>query len=605
MRLQVVLLTIPYSKLLRIPIILAFDIDRHGKTLVYSSNDSGILHLHVMRAKKGSEPRQITRGEDPVLMGFLSPEGDSLIYPLDNDGNELHHLYLISLEGGDPRKITEIPYRTFGCDWHPSGMEITRSFASADSCGVETINIETGESFKLMEPTPPILGVEYSHDGEWIACTMFTGIKNQQILIVNREDPSDTIVYSIREDSEEGAPSWSPDDRKLAYLSDASGSNQVVIQEFKGDEMVFLELREGEEVVGYKPLWGPRGDRVYYVVSKHSRTNAHEHPLDGERSPALPFPEGTVGSMRMSEDGEKIFFIHSSMTSPSGIYLHQIGTSSVTPLTPREFGLDLSSLVKPQSVWYESFDGRKIHGWYLPSASQDAQSPAIVYPHGGPTGQVYDGWMQGSSFQSLSQSGFAVLAPNFRGSTGYGAEFRDLNIGDLGGGDLEDVVHGAEWLRRQEEVDGSRISIMGASYGGYMTLMALGKKPDAFAAGVSLVPAVDWLEMYKLSDTSYRVFLARLLGGPPSEMEEVYRRGSPITYVSNVKSPVMIVANRNDSRCPLQPIERYIEKLVEMGHSHEFFVEEKAGHLTDFIKSEKRVQTISRAVSYLSKTLVE
>ena len=160
-------------------------------------------------------------------------------------------------------------------------------------------------------------------------------------------------------------------------------------------------------------------------------------------------------------------------------------------------------------------------------------------------------------------------------------------------------------LSKQDGVDGSKISIMGASYGGFMTLMALTKKPDVFAVGVSLVPVVDWLEMYDLSDRSYRMFMEMLLGGPPSEKEEVYRRCSPSNYINNIKSPVLIVAGKNDSRCPLQPIERYIEKLVEMGHPHEFLVEEKAGHLTDLIKSEKRVQTISRAVSYLGKTLAE
>jgi len=91
---------------------------------------------------------------------------------------------------------------------------------------------------------------------------------------------------------------------------------------------------------------------------------------------------------------------------------------------------------------------------------------------------------------------FAVLAPNFRGSTGYGAEFRNMDLSDAGGGDLEDVVYGAKWLARKPEIDGSKIAIMGGSYGGFMTLIALTKKPEVFAAGVAYVPVTDWLEMY-------------------------------------------------------------------------------------------------------------
>jgi len=595
-------MSISISELLKTPLILGFDLDRNGRTVVYSSNETGIPHLYVLPTKAGSKPKQITSGEDPVLSGVLSPSGEDLIYPLDRDGNELHHLYLLPTEGGEPERITEDPYRTFGGDWHPSGKEFTRAFAEMKSCGLETINLETGENFKLKEPTPPILEVEYSHDGKWIACSMMAGLKNIQIFIVNRDDPSDTIVYSLRDDSKEGAPSWSPDDTKLAFQSDATGSNRIVIQEFQGDERIILDLEDEEEAVGSQPVWDPRGDRVYYIVSKHSRTTAHAHPLDGEKEPALPFPRGTVGLLKMSLDGENMVILHSSMTSPPGIYMYKIGTDSATLLTPQDYVINLAELAEPQSIWYESFDGCKIHSWYLP-AVKTTRHPAVVYPHGGPTGQVFDEWMQGAFFQSYSQSGFAVLAPNFRGSTGYGVEFRDLNIGDLGGGDLEDVVHGAEWLSKQEGVNGSKISIMGASYGGFMTLMALTKKPDVFAAGVSLVPVVDWLKMYDLSDHSFRMFMEMILGGPPSDKEEVYRKCSPSTYVSNIKSPVMIVAGKNDSRCPLGPIENFVDKLEEMNHLYEFIIEERAGHITDFVKTEKRILTLSRAINYLNKVL--
>jgi len=602
MRCQLVALSIPISDLLKIPLILGMDLDRNGRAVVYSSNETGIPHLYILPTKAGSKPRRITSGDDPVLMGMLSPDGDDLVYSLDKDGNELHHLYLISKDGGEPERITEEPYRTFGCDWHPSGKEVTRAFASMSSCGLESIDLETGENFKLKEPTPPILELEYSHDGNWIACSMMAGLKNMQIFIVNRNDPSDTIVYSLKEDSKEGAPSWSIDDSKLAFQSDAMCSNRIVIQEFQGDERLILDLEEEEEAVGPQPVWAPKGDKVYYIVSKQSRTTAHAHPLDGKKESALPFPRGTIESLKISRDGQSMVAVHSSMTSPPGIYLHNIGTESSTPLTPQDHNIDLSKLVEPQSVWYESFDGRKIHSWYLPAAKATRKT-AVLYPHGGPTGQVFDEWMQGAFFQYFSQSGFAVLAPNFRGSTGYGAEFRDLNIGDLGGGDLEDVVYGAEWLSKQEGVDGSKISIMGASYGGFMTLMALTKKPDVFAVGVSLVPVVDWLEMYDLSDRSYRMFMEMLLGGPPSEKEEVYMRCSPSNYVDNIKSPVLIVAGKNDSRCPLRPIEKFVNRLEEMNHSYEFVIEERAGHITDIVKSEKRIITLSRSIDYLNRVL--
>ena len=165
------------------------------------------------------------------------------------------------------------------------------------------------------------------------------------------------------------------------------------------------------------------------------------------------------------------------------------------------------------------------------------------------------------------------------------------------------MVFGAEWLRAQPEIDESKIAIMGASYGGYMTLMALTKKPEVFATGVSLVPVVDWLELYELSDSFFRSFVNTLLGGPPSEKEELYRGRSPITHVVNMKAPVMIMAGQKDSRCPIQPIEKFVKNLNEMDHPHELAVEEKTGHLSAFMKWEQSIPLLTSILNYLKKVL--
>lgn len=596
------LLPVSISELIKVPIIMAFDFDRDGRFVLYSSNETGIPHLYVLSTKPGSKPRHITSGKDPVLGGILSPGGDKLVYPQDKDGNEIHHLFLLPVEGGEAKQITEKPYSTMGVDWHPNKKEVTRPFASMKSCGLETINLETGECFMLKEPTLPLMGVEYSHDGKWLACTMLKSFKNMQVLIVNRDDPADTIVYSIKDDSKDVSPVWSLDDKKLAFVSDANGRPQIVVQEFQGDERIFLGLEEDEEAAG-PAVWSPEGDKVYYAVSKQSRITVHGHLIGGEKEPALPFPKGTVTPPKISKDGKIMVALHSSMISPSGIYLHKIGSKSATLLTPRNYKVDLTQLVQPQSIWYKSFDGRKIHGWYLPAASGTAPHPAVIYAHGGPWGQVFDGWFEGVFLHALSQNGLAAFAPNFRGSTGYGAEFQEMDIGDPGGGDLEDVVYGAEWLRKQSGVDSSKIAIMGASYGGYTTLIALTKKPEAFAAGVSLVPVADWLEMYQLSDPVYRAFMDTLFEGPPSKKEKLYRDRSPAAHVSDIKAPVMIMAGKQDYRCPIQPIEKFVNKLKEMNHPHEFVLEEKAGHISALLKWEESIPLFTSIINYFKKVL--
>lgn len=593
---------ISISDLFSIPLIYWIDLASDGRAVLYSSNATGIPHLYVLKTKPGSKPKQITSGNDPVMFGYFSPSGDHVAYLQDKDGNELHHLFLISKEGERARRITKNAYRTFDVGWYLNEREVVRTYSAKKSCGIEIYNIETGENFVLKEQKAPFFDVKYSHDGKWIACTEWGGgkdPKNMQVIVVNRNDPTDTINYNFKDGSKEMLPSWSPDDRKLAFLSDVKGKNQVVVQDFQGEEHLFLDLKEGEEAIDVAYVgWAPTSDKVYYIVSKHSRRTLYEHPLDGEKN-ALPFPKGTIFYNKISKDGKTIVAGHSSMSSPHNIYLYKTESGIVTPLISKKYKVNLAELAKPRSVWYRSSDGLKIHAWYLPAGCGEPPYSVVVWPHGGPWYQTNDMWNPG--LQSLSQSGFAVLAPNFRGSTGYGAEFRNMDLSDPGGGDLEDVVSGAEWLAKQPEIDSSKIAICGGSYGGFMTLMALTRKPEVFAAGVAAVPVTDWLEMYHLSDAVFRKFMEELFEGPPEKKKELYRDRSPIAYISQIKAPVLISCGRHDSRCPIQPVEKFVKKLKEMNHPHEFIVEEKEGH--GFARVEALKRQVKTIVEYLKKTL--
>jgi dipeptidyl aminopeptidase/acylaminoacyl peptidase len=535
------------------------------------------------------------------MIGSLSPKGDHVVYLQDKDGNELHQLFLVPKDGGKPEQLTKNAQRTSNAKWHPNGKEVARDYVTKDSSCLEICSLKTHESFVLKEQKTPMFISEYSHDGKWIAVTEYGGgkdPKNMQVTIVNRKDPADTISYKFRDGSKESSPSWSRKDKKLAFLSDVNGKNQIAIQDFQGSEHFFLSLREEEEADDLQsPCWGPTDDRVYYAVNKNGKIGLEEHQFGGKRI-ALPFPEGTIRAYGVSRDGKVTIALCSSLSSPHCVYLKKIGMKVAVPLTSRKFKVNTSRLAKPKSIWYKSSDGLKIHGWHLAAAFGKPPHPAVVYVHGGPWGQILDRW--DPFLQAISQSGFGVFAPNFRGSTGYGAEFRNMDLSDPGGGDLEDTVAAAEWLTRQKEIDKSKIAVWGASYGGFMTLMALVKKPNVFAAGVATVPITDWQEMYELEDAMMRRFELELFGGSPKEKGELYRERSPMTHISKIKAPVLISCGRHDSRCPIQPVERFVKKLEDMKHPHEFRVEEKEGH--GFARVDAMVREVTLGVKYLKKT---
>jgi dipeptidyl aminopeptidase/acylaminoacyl peptidase len=583
-----------------------YDIDENFKTLLFTSNVSGIPLVYSVPGDLSQEPKQINSGKEPVLLARISRDGNNLIYFQDEAGNEIFQLYLLPAHGGTPKQLTNTDQRTVTIGWHPSGKEIARSYVSMVAPGIEIMDLETGEAVPLKEPSPLTYDLNYSPDGKWIALTNIKGITNSEVIIINTKDPSDIIVYNISDKSKEGYPAWSPDGKKLAYLSDARGWRQVVIQEFQGEEQIFLDIEKDEEVTPEEAaaIWNPNCDIVYYRISKHGRTTMHSHQISDNRRSILPFPSGTLGTPKIRKDGKFMTVLHSSMVSPFGVYLHEIGSSHVSPLTPRKFDVDLSHLKEPRSVWYKSFDERKIHAWYIPAVNAEAPYPGTVYSHGGPWSQTRDSWGDGVYMNVASLNGFGVLGPNFRGSTGYGTEFLYLDIGDLGGGDLEDIVHGAEWLKNQPEIDSTKIGIFGGSYGGYMTLIALTKKPEVFATGISMVPVVDWVEMYKLSDVWFKLYIKTLMDGPPrKKYKDLYIDRSPITHVSNIKAPVLVMAGMTDSRCPWAPIENFLNRLKEMNHPHEVAIEEKAGHISALFNHSELIPIVTQILEFLKKTL--
>ncbi len=549
------------------------------------------------KAKQLTFKEQITRF-------LISPQEDIVLFPQESHGDERHHLYLLPLEkeAQQPIQITSKAFVSWALGWHPNGKEVSRSFAEGPYMGIETINLESKESFVLKENTYGFIDLDYSHDGKWIAVTASTE-KGAEIQLINRKDPEDVIYYNFEENSEENSAVWSPTDKWIAFQTNAKGNKQILIKKVNNSEEIFLNVQEQEEAQNFSHCcWMPNEQGIYYIVSKHGRSFVREHSLNNEINDAIPFPKGQIEEIKLSKDGKCLVGYHSSMISPGSIYKYQVGTNAIQLVTPPHYNIEiLKILCQPQSIWYPSYDNRKIHGWYIP-AKKEANEPSqgLVFVHGGPTDQVFDEWSQGVYLQSIANSGFGVFAVNYRGSTGYGSEFQKLNIGDLGGGDLDDIVHAAKWLQAQPEIHNDQIGIVGASYGGYMTLYALVKKPDVFKAGLSLVPVIDWIEDYKHLIANR---LDLLFGGTPDEKEDLYRDRSPITHVDNIKAPVMIVAGDQDSRCPIEPIRLFVEKLKEKNHPYKYIEYNQAGHNIGLEDRSRRARDFFKMMRFLKKNL--
>ena len=258
-------------------------------------------------------------------------------------------------------------------------------------------------------------------------------------------------------------------------------------------------------------------------------------------------------------------------------------------------------MVSPYLVHYPSRDGKfTISAFaYVPNNIQrNGKFPAIVYIHGGPAVQSVDSFNR--FIQYIVNQGYLVIAPNYRGSTGYGKEFTDANMGDAGGQELNDVLDAAEWIKKSGFVDPKKLIVMGGSYGGYLSMMAVTKAPDMWAAAVPIVPFVNWFTEIANEDPSLREYDLATMGDPVKN-KALYEDRSPINFVDKIKAPILLLAGGNDPRCPPSEAQQVADAIKKNGGKVQLKIYHDEGH--GFSRVENQIDAY-RAVSDFLKVHV-
>ncbi|MGN6280259.1 alpha/beta hydrolase family protein, partial [Frateuria sp.] len=262
--------------------------------------------------------------------------------------------------------------------------------------------------------------------------------------------------------------------------------------------------------------------------------------------------------------------------------------------------LAAARLPEAKLVHYKSFDGTVISAFvWLPfNLKRDGTAPAVVLPHGGPTGQTVDAFYRDAV--ALASRGYVCIAPNVRGSTGYGMAFQKSNVKDLGGGDLKDEIAAVDFLLASGYVDAKKVGISGGSYGGYMTLMAIGKTPEVWAAGVDSYGIINWLTMARHSDPFLQQYLRALLGDPQKD-RAIYETASPLTYLKQARAPLLVLQGDNDIRVPREEAEQVVALLKGAGHTVDAHYYPHEGH--GFARRENQIDALERTVAWFDRYL--
>jgi dipeptidyl aminopeptidase/acylaminoacyl peptidase len=334
-------------------------------------------------------------------------------------------------------------------------------------------------------------------------------------------------------------------------------------------------------------------DGTMLVSSVHEgRTTLHRFdPASGRLDPIDTEP-GTVGAARTRPDG-RVWYRHERGDRPPTV-LDDRGAEVLRAEGERA----------PDGRPYESWrfvnpHGQAVHGFVATPEAGAAPRPVVLFVHGGPTSLDLDDWSP--EVQAYVDAGFVVAMVNYRGSIGYGREWRDALVRNIGGPELEDVNAGLADLVARGVADPDRAVVAGWSWGGYVTLLELGKHPDLWSAGVAGIPVGDYEVGYEELSPQLQAYDRALLGGAtPKELPELMRDRNPINFADRVVAPVLFVIGLNDSRCPAVQAFAYVDRLEARGHPHEV-ITFGTGHGSFDV--EERVRQVGAILQFLRRTV--
>ena len=558
---------IPLEELARLPNFYLPTVSWAGDKLAFYWDKTGRMELYVLDLHSGA-PKQVSHGEVPRALraGFVWDRHDEhILFPKDQDGNEQHDLYAIDVNTSEVRQVTNDPAcQEYPVQFSPDNQWLTVLTNKRGQLNLWKMRPDGTDYTQLSDYANPVGGGAWSPDGQWIAygTNETRDLKNVDVYVMRADGSDARRVFSSGEGSQDWFADWAPDGHTMAITSDASGAHRPGILDWQTGQVRWL----GHDGIDDTAIRFSIGGQWLVCMRNHeSQIRPVLYEVTSGKARELKLPAGlAVGSYFALDDRALVSMFMSDTTRPA-LVLYDLERDDYDTLIAPEYGsIDPSLFVEGEHIWYDTFDGLKIPAiLYRPREQARGQKlPAIVAVHGGPTGQWFRGFDPYAQF--LADLGYVVIEPNIRGSTGYGTKFRDMALKDWGGADLEDVACAAEYLRRLPYVDPERIGIFGGSYGGYMTFMAVSKKPEHWKAAVAWVGITDLPKLYEKSMEHFKYYFRQQMGDPEKDAD-LWRERSAIHFANNVNARLLMVHGVNDPRCPVEQSRQFRDRLAALG----------------------------------------
>src|SRR3984885_4513602 len=578
----------------------------NGRQILYSGNATGRINLWTMNSD-GTGAHQLLHSDDAQSGALWAKDGQSVVYQQDRGGDEIYDLYTVPAAGGTPQALTQTDQISeTNPHFSPDGkwLAFQHKEKQGSSVNLAIMDWNTHQVRLLTHEKDPKRSwdiVTWSPDGK--------------TLYPNRGDlHEDTSAWSVdvaTGDAREltphkgnvliGASSLSPDGKTLLIgSSEKDGYGNVALLDLATLQKKWITDTQWDAQPG---SFSVAGDLFTWSLNADGRTSIHFTDAKTYKEVQRAIPEGlnyeNGNPTPFAMDG-RLLFVHQDSTHAPNFYVLGLSGSPIQITHVESPGLRKAVLPPTQLVHYASFAGKIISAFLaMPfNLKRDGSNPLIVLPHGGPTGQVVDSFSP--RIIALVSRGYTVIAPNVRGSTGYGVAFEKADYQDLGGGDLRDEIYGVKFMEATGYIDTKKVGIRGGSYGGFITLMEMGKAPDIWAAAVEEYGIIDWYTMLKHSDPLLQEYEKSLLGDPVKDRAK-YEAASPIQFLRKERAPLLVMQGENDIRVPREEAAQVVDILKREGRTVDAVYYPQEGH--GFMKREDQIDEITRMVAWFDKYL--
>ncbi|WP_298894490.1 prolyl oligopeptidase family serine peptidase [uncultured Psychroserpens sp.] len=572
--------------------------------LLVSSNRSGIYNVYTIPST-GGEMTPITQSDSTSITArSYFPNDDRMLLNADGNGDEIDHLFVRELDGTIKDITPEKGAKSSFYGWSKDDKYLYFGSNKRDPrfFDVYKMSIHDYASEMIYQNNDGLNFSGMSDDENYFALSKTVNTNDSDLFVYDSKTKEMVQINDTQ--SGNSAQDFSKDNGMFYYTTD-DGAEFSYLMSYN------LATKEKKKVVEKK--WDIMGsgftsEGSYMIVYVNEDGKNAIEVIDTESSMPIDLPDfgdKSITSVSFSDDEQWMRMYVGGSNSPSDLYTYNLDTKEQHKLTDvLNDDINAEDLVTAKVIRYKSFDGTIIPAiYYLPhQASAENKVPAMVWVHGGPGGQTRQGFS--SLIQYMVNHGYAVLAVNNRGSSGYGKTFYQMDDLNHGEKDLQDCVEGKNWLTTQSEIDGDKIGIIGGSYGGYMTMAALTYTPEEFDVGVNLFGVTNWIRTLKSIPPyweSFRESLYKELGDPFSADSVRLKRISPLFHTDKVTKPLIVLQGAQDPRVLQVESDEIVAGVRKNNVPVEYVLFEDEGH--GFVKKENQIESYSRILKFLDTHL--